>query len=300
MIIFVLLFHLFLLINTQFTAWPEMFSYPYLFNHGFLLYKDIAHVYQPLLTLALSIVFKSFGYELITIKIFTWTIILINDILLYKILKSFILNHKSIIVSVLLYVLVQTVFEGNMLWFDLAVTPLLLALVYSITSYIIRPKSTRLFIMGLLLALCVLVKQQAVLIALPLGIFLLSRKTTLSQWLIFISGGLLPIIINFIWLVYQGVLPDYLFWTLTFPLKWLPQFSSYPIFPSMSQWIIIFLVSVPALLAIKKKPFLVSLFVFLVVMAFPRFSYFHLQPALPVYIIIVAALLSVPRLTSFQ
>jgi len=55
--------HLFILIHLQFTSWPEMFSYPYLLNNGFNLYKDIALPYQPLLMLILSVVYKIFGYN---------------------------------------------------------------------------------------------------------------------------------------------------------------------------------------------------------------------------------------------
>jgi len=62
--IVLLVFHFFLLSNLQFTDWPEMFSFPYLVNNGFNLYKDMIHIYPPILTLALAAVFKFFGLGL--------------------------------------------------------------------------------------------------------------------------------------------------------------------------------------------------------------------------------------------
>src|SRR3990167_1746027 len=77
--------HSLILSNIQFTAWPEMFSYPYLLNNGFMLYRDQALPYQPLLVLILSKIYIIFGYDINVLKIFTWGIILINDLLIFLI-----------------------------------------------------------------------------------------------------------------------------------------------------------------------------------------------------------------------
>ncbi|MFC1624889.1 hypothetical protein ACFL15_00775 [Patescibacteria group bacterium] len=75
--------HIFILFGLQFTAWPEMFSYPYLRNNGFLIYKDMIHPYPPVLTLALSIIFKILGYKLLTLRIFTYLIVITNDLIIF-------------------------------------------------------------------------------------------------------------------------------------------------------------------------------------------------------------------------
>src|SRR3989344_9384315 len=85
LLVLLLLGHLFFLGNMQFTAWPEMLSYPYLVNNGFKLYSDLVHPYPPLLTYILAVLFRVFGVKLIVLKIFTWLLLLINDVLIFKI-----------------------------------------------------------------------------------------------------------------------------------------------------------------------------------------------------------------------
>ena len=283
MIFLILLFHLYLLINTGFTAWPEMFSYPFLFDKGFILYKDIAHVYQPLLTLTLFIIFKFLGYKLLVLKIFTWAIILLNDLLIYKIIKSYILNHKSALVVVFIYSIIQVFFEGNMLWFDLATTPLILLLLYACLT-------TNYLFMGLFLALSVFVKQQTVLLIIPVIFVLIKNK---GSWIKVFIGGLIPSIIILPWILFSGAFKDYIFWSVTFPLRWLPMFKSYPAFPTSSQWLIIFLILVPVIIGLFRKLNFIFVLFFLALLtaAFPRFSYFHLQPALVIYPIVLGLLL---------
>lgn len=278
MIIIVLLFHIYLLLYTGFTAWPEIFSYPYLFDKGFLLYKDIAHVYQPLLTLALFVLFKLLGYKLLVLKVFTWAIILLNDLLIYKILKSYILNHKSALAAVFIYALIQVFFEGNMLWFDLAATPLILLL-------LIASLNTNYLLMGIFLALCVLIKQQTVLLTIPVLFILVKNR---GSWLKVLLGGLIPTLPVLVWIYTTGAFKDYIFWALTFPTQWLPKFASYPALPTINQWLVIVLLSIPLL---KSNWTFRLFFLALLTAAFPRFSYFHLQPALVIYAVILGHLL---------
>ncbi len=287
MIILILLFHLYLLINTGFTAWPEMFSFPYLFDRGFMLYKDIAHVYQPLLTLTLFIAFKLFGYKLIVLKIFTWAVIIINDLLIYKILKG----RKIALASVFIYILMQVFFEGNMLWFDLATTPLILLLLYASLN-------TNYLLMGLFLALSIFIKQQTALLIIPVIFVLIKNK---GSWIKVILGGLIPTIPILVWILLFGAFKDYIFWSVTFPLHWLPTFKSYPVFPTSSQWLIIFLISVPMIIGLFKKLNFIFVLFFLALLtaAFPRFSYFHLQPVLVIYPIVVGHLLKYKNLRLF-
>ena len=274
MIFLILIFHLYLLVNTGFTAWPEMFSYPYLFDKGFMLYKDIAHVYQPLLTLTLFWIFKLFGYKLFVLKFFTWGIILINDLLIYKILKG----RKIALVVVLTYAVMQVFLEGNMLWFDLATTPLILLLLYACLN-------TNYLLMGLFLALSVFVKQQTALLIIPVIFVLIKNK---GSWIKVFWGGMIPTLPILIWIYATGAFKDYIFWGLTFPTRWLPTFSSYPAWPTNNQWIILILLAVPLL---KTNWSLRLFFLSLLTAAFPRFSYFHLQPILVIYAIVLGNLL---------
>ena len=65
------LVHIVILFNLRFTSWPEMFSFPYLLNNGFNLYKDMIHAYTPLLTIFLANLFRLFGYNVWIVEIFT-------------------------------------------------------------------------------------------------------------------------------------------------------------------------------------------------------------------------------------
>ena len=108
-VIFLLVIHLFILFNLQFTAWPEMFSYPYLLNNSFKLYQDIALPYQPLLVLILSVVYKIFGFNLLTLQLFTWTTILISDFLIFFISRKIIGKKALSLVPLSLYIFVQEI-----------------------------------------------------------------------------------------------------------------------------------------------------------------------------------------------
>lgn len=279
MIFLILLLHLYLLVHTGFTAWPEMFSYPYLFDRGFLLYKDIAHVYQPLLTFTLYGVFKIFGYKLLTLKVFTWGIILINDLLIFKLLKG----RRLAWIVVLIYAITQVFFEGDMLWFDLAATPFILLLLKSSLE-------ANYLLMGVFLALCVLVKQQTILLIIPVLFVLVKNR---GSWLKILLGGLIPTVPVLAWIYSAGIFEDYIFWSLTFPILWLPRFSSYPAWPTTNQWLVVLLLTLPILIGLFKKLnwTLILFFGVLLTAAFPRFSYFHLQPGLVIYAIVLGRLL---------
>ena len=124
-----LLFHLFLIIRLQFTAWPEMTLWPYLITKGWLPYKDIAVVHTPLLFVDLTILYKLFGVGLWQLKIYTWLLILLTDVLIFYVAKE-IWSKKIAICSMLLFIPLQLFYEGNGLWFDLALAPIAFILFY--------------------------------------------------------------------------------------------------------------------------------------------------------------------------
>ena len=288
--------HLLILKNITYTAWPEMFSYPYLINKGFLIYKDFAHPYVPLLSLILSLYYKIVGISLISNQLFTWTFILINDFLIFFISKK-ILKNFFVLGPVAVYVLLQPIFEGNMLWFDLATTPFILG---SFLSFLlIKSEKKKLFWFGFLLSLALLIKQQAiVLIGLILIILLLSKETRKQVWY-FILGGIVPVCVIFSTLLIQGVFKDYLFWTLEFPLIWLPKFPGYTELPGIKNTILLVTLFGLSSLFLIKNFFKIDLFgkitfvsiIATVFMAFPRFSYFHLQPAIAILIVFYTLML---------
>lgn len=285
-----ILIHLFILKTITYTAWPEMFSYPYLINHDFLMYRDFAHPYVPLLSLVLAFYYKIAGLSLTSNQIFTWGLILVNDIIIFLIARKFFKSFSALI-PLAIYILLQPIFEGNMLWFDLATTPFILG---SFLSFIyIKDFGRKFFWFGFLLTITILIKQQAIILIFLTSIILLFSKETRKHFIFYILGGIIPVGFLLIILLTFGIFKDYIFWTMEFPLIWLPKFPGYSDLPTTKNIIMLLLLfGLPIIWLIKnflsidifRRIILVSILA-TVVMAFPRFSYFHLQPAVAVLII---------------
>src|SRR3989344_4826876 len=126
---------LYLLNHLQFVAWPEMISYAYLRNQGFLMYQDMIHPYPPLLTIGLSIVYNLFGHSLENLKIVSWTISLLSSVLVFLITKHLTRNNLFGLLALGFYALIQPFLEGNMLWFDNVIVLPVLSGVYASFIY---------------------------------------------------------------------------------------------------------------------------------------------------------------------
>ncbi len=290
--IILIVIHIILLFNLQFTAWPEMFSFPYVIDNGFLIYRDFHHVYQPLLTFVLLVFYKIFGYKLITLKAVTYIIIALIDLFLFLNIKKLTKKNFIALSTLLLFVLLQPIFDGNMLWYDIAVTLPILVSIYFIEK--------SLFISGFFVAISFLIKQQAALLVLPFFLYLIVKKLNIREILKFIYGGLIPILFLTLFLYRNGVAADYLFWTFEFPLLHLPKIPGYSILPNLHELQILALMGFTMLIGAitnfrklnYKFYFLLSVLFFLILSAFPRFSLFHLQPALAIYILMIGYLLT--------
>lgn len=293
--------HLLILSKLQFTAWPEMLSFPYVIDKGFLIYKDFHHVYQPLLTFILLIYYKFSGFSPVSLKIFTWISVLIIDLLIFAVSKQLFKNKWMSLVPLGLYVVFQPLFEGNMMWFDIAmVIPFLLS-VYFVFRWSSENKKFSIFLSGLFLAIGFLIKQQAVLAFLPFLFYLWTKKASFKEFLTFTAGAFVPLAALLVLLVFTGDLKDYFFWTFQFPLYWLPKFPGYKILPIKKEWLIIVLMLIAPIPGIlsglrnKKmdtnKVLIYGIFLTSLLSAFPRFSFFHLQPFLTFFVIAVTFLL---------
>ena len=278
--------HLFLLVNLQFTAWPEVLSFPYLMSKGFLLYKDAIHVYPPLLDFVLLIIYKIFGFKLLPLQIFTWLLILINDLLIFSLAKKLSGNFKSSFLVLLAYVLLQPILEGNMLWYDTAlVTPLL----FSLYFYLVKKNY---WFVGIALAVAILIKQTAVVFALVFVGYLIYQRINIKRVLlpIIISGGLL-----LIYLTTTNSLIEFFNWCIYYPSVFWSKFPGYVSFLLTKKDYLILAVIFMPLLAfsrsiLKEKLLLIMLFMACLIMVYPRFSYFHLQPALALLVILSSGL----------
>lgn len=283
--------HLFLLFNLEFTAWPEILSFPYLKNNGFLLYKDMVHAYPPLLTLVLSYYFKLVGYGTAQLKVFTYAGILANDVLILFILRHLTKSLKTALLGVLFYAFIQPQLEGNMLWYDTVLTtPLLASFYLLILAYKSRFKDNlAIFLSGLFLGVSFLTKQTALAFFGVSFLFLLLRRVGPKKLIFFSLGPIALVGLLFLRLYQEGAISGFLNWTFYYPSTYWTKFPTYvDLSPGKRELAIIFLLLFPAIYLVFKvrkriKGRLLLLLLFLlsgIVAVYPRFSFYHFQPAL--------------------
>ena len=292
MILILLLIHLLLLINTQFTLWPEMVVYPYLLNNGFLLYRDIINPYPPLLIWFLTISSRIFGYFPSPYQILTWAVILIIDLSIYTITGKLFKKRFYQLTSTLFFIILSIPFGVNGLWFDLVQTPLILWSLYFFYKFLNAKRGDdlkyNLFISSLFLAVAFFIKQQVFwIILLFLSIALWKYKFNVSKFLRNHYLAALPIstllIIQSIYFTEQGILRDFIFWVLYFPAV-ASKMPGYVLIPSTRQLLVVFALFglfMPVIFK-KSQPLFQTTTAILVLFAYPRFDYFHLIPALAI------------------
>ena len=276
---------MFLLVNLQFTAWPEMLSYPYLRNHGYLLYKDIIHPYPPVLTMALSILYKIFGYKLTVLKLATWLIILANDILIFLIAKK--LTKKNIFAfsSLIFYILTQPFLEGNQLWFDLAIVPPILLGVL----FLLQPSHKQSLSQGLkasaaaagvAFAVASLTKQTTGIFLAFTLLYLIIQRTSIRNLILFLAGPIILWLVFLARLITEGALPGFINWVFVYPLT---SWSKFPGYVQMAitnrQLVILVLLVIPIIPILVNRKFILptSYFILSLILLYPRFSFFHFQ-----------------------
>ncbi|MBI3397552.1 glycosyltransferase family 39 protein [Candidatus Woesebacteria bacterium] len=275
----ILVLHLFFLLNLRFTAWPEMFSYPFLLNSDFLAYKDFVQPYPPLLPVLLSLLFKIFGYNLVVLKSFTWLLILFNDTLVFLLVKKLTKSTTGALFGALTLASIQPFLDGNMLWFDLAIVTPILSGIY----FLLSNKHKDLLLSGFFFGIAALTKQTAGAYLLISLVYLLYKKQKIAKIETFLVGPLfLGVFLVFV-LVQNGVFKDFLNWVLTFPIKYWSKFPGYVQFDlNRNQIMILSVLILPiVILTIKlKRYFLAILFLASLILVYPRFSFFHFQLAL--------------------
>jgi hypothetical protein len=291
----------------KFTAWPEMLLWPYLMIKGWLPYSDIAIAHTPLMLLDLSIFYKIFGVGIIQLKIFTWLLILLFDLLIFVVVKR-IWNKKTALFSVLFYSFWMIFYEGNGLWFDLYMG------VIAFCSFYFALKKDW-FWVGVFWALAFLSKQTAFWFLIPIFYSIIVRPPLMVRSLkggIFkFVGGLVVVFSLFFVLVYAlGILPDFWSWAIKFGIFVLPKSQGQMQFPALRNVlaaIFPFLIFLPLFLSwpgrgAAQKSRVLNLFLWAFagfLGAFPRFEFFHFQPAIPYLAIVTSLLISNLNFRSF-
>lgn len=291
---------LFLLVNLQFTAWPEMLSYSYLRNEGFLIYRDMIHPYPPLLTMFLSLIYKTFGYQVIVVKTVAWFLILSSSFLLYWVTYYLTKSRTLALIGLGFYIFVQPFLEGNMLWFDMATIPPVLLGTYFTLRYIREKEDKFLFWASLFFSIAALTKQTAALFLIALGLYVLLRRFSWNRLFKLAVAPIVLLVPFFIQLVREGAMQDFFNWTILYPLGEWGKFPGYvQMFLSPRQLAVVLILLTPVLILyiVRRKVFsypsslLLPIFLGIsLIMVYPRFSYFHFQLAL-VFVVLNLAFL---------
>lgn len=255
----------------NFTAWPEMLAWPYLMLQGWLPYRDIAIAHSPLLLVDLVIFFKIFGVGILQLKIYTWVLIACNVLLTYFVSNKF-FSKKAAIVSSIFYLVLCFVYQGNGLWFDLALTP------FALLLYLFLRSKNYLWV-GIIFALGFITKQTFIYFSIPVIFYILRSNSLKKDILYFVSGIFLIFTVFAIVMARLGILDDYYKWAIEFGIFYLPKIEGQVQLPNLKQ--LLFAIA-PFLVLFFKLDILVLLFATVGAMGvYPRWELFHFQPALP-------------------
>lgn len=287
-LVVVIVLHILILASLRFTAWPEMLLWPYLLSKGWLPYQDFAMVHTPLLPIVSSFILKQLGFSLVSLQFVTWTLIVIIDCLIYLTTSRLFSRHIAII-TVLFYSLLHIRYEGNALWFDLALVPFLLIYYYCL-------ESKKFLFAGFVWMLAIMTKQTAVWFLLPLAFYLIPAKSI--KPVIRFSLGILALAVPvFLLITSTGILPDFYYWAIHFGTIILPSSTGQISLPSLKQlfsglWPYVSLVFIIYPGVSTRSIRLIVWGMVGMLGAFPRWELFHFQPALPFLSIIFAVIIT--------
>jgi len=256
----------------NFTAWPEMLAWPYLILKGWLPYRDIAIAHNPLLILILTGFYKIVGVGIMQLKIFTWGLIIVNSYLTYFVAKKY-WSNKVGYVSGFLYIILCIIYQGNGLWFDLALTPFALLL-----YLFIREK--RYLYAGLIFGLGFLTKQTFIYFLIPI----LLSKINVKKFLL----GIAPVFVVFtLYLFTNNLISSYYDWAIKFGILYLPNAVGQVSLPSIKSFLFAVVPFSLLIINFEFAPWVLAG----ALGVYSRWELFHFQPALPFLAIAISILL---------
>jgi hypothetical protein len=251
---------------------------------GWLPYKNIAIAHNPLMLVDLLILFKLVGVGITQLKVFTWLLILLSDIVLFFVAKK-LWDKRVAILSLAFFIPLQIIYEGNGLWFDLY-----MGLLAFICFYTLKTKQ---FVWaGIFWAAALLTKQTAVYFLVPIAFYFFGAKKT-DGVKKFLTGALGVGAVFSATLFIFNLWPDYINWAIKFGVFTLPKAAGqihYPTLKQLAVSLFAFAVFIPYIIKKPKSSVELSAWAFVGLLgAYPRFELFHFQPAL-FYLAIVGAI----------
>ncbi len=282
---------------------PRVILEPWLLRQGYVLYEDVADLHSPLLPLLLSAIMPLFSDGLTMAKTVLMVVVSISTCLTYLAGKRD-AGWAGGVWAAWFFVVWSPAFVFGKLWHEAFLTPLYSLMLLSYDPAAPRRSPRSLLWLGLLGGIAIMVKQHAVVVlaALILWNAFAGRRTgrpvraILHDTMLIGLAALLPLIaVAAYQLARAGTLRGYLYWTLGYNLTG-PYHAMAALRPSLSQ-----LGTVASAALLVPAAFLhwiagprhdedawlrlglgLVLLITSVTTAYPRFHFFHLQPALPI------------------
>lgn len=289
---------------TLFTYWPEMLNYPFFIARGMLPYRDFSMVYVPLLPLFLAGVYQIFGFQPPVLHLVA-TLFLVGIVLLLTLFVARTTRSRTLaVLAGCLFAFILIAFEGNHFWFDSVLAPLFFLVFLFQYSYLQKPHPGKIFLSGIVTALALLAKQTTFYIFPAILCFFLFLRVKRAYSLlrlgqlvvIFLAPSAILVSLFLLALLKLDLLSDFLHWGVRF-VSVLTSMHGENLgpdlyIPTLRQLLTFLPLAVlAAFFALKSKRFGIKLaFLWMLFSAFliyPRFGYFHLEPALVFFFVVV-------------
>jgi hypothetical protein len=296
---FLILVHIFILLQMLFFPYPELFIYSYLTDKGFMPYKQIIDQHFPGV-MFLPVNLYSLGIDtLAEMRMVSFALIISGDLIFAKILKKLFNKNTYVFLGLLLYVFWQIYFEGHVLWIESFITPLLLGAFYLLMNFFDRKSYSQFYIAAFILGLSLVLKQTVLPLVGLIYLYLIYKKVPLKNIFYSLLLFSLPMCMVLLYFIKIGIIKDFFYWTVTFNLTAFAQMGkTHPTINDLIKTMPVFgtaAISILWLIRTRglKKALLPGLFLLgSLFFAYARFDYIHLQPALPFAVILILFLLN--------
>jgi hypothetical protein len=271
-------FHTLVALTLRATAWPELTTPAYLMTRGFLLYRDVKFVHTPGLMAAQALFFAIFGVRASALKLFflLWPLAAHGSLLA----ATRRLSWPGKILSSLLFLVLFYGWQGNSNWPSTAMAALALPVAFSLGGRRLRRA-------GLLIGLCILLKQTAAyLLLLVLARLLFHGRLRDSATVLLFST--LPYAATIALFACFSAAGEFLKWTLIVPFT--TSSETVRFHPGLALWIVLASSFLPlALAALLEKDgkegtdsrWLLIVAAGLALLIFPNFGFFQAVGATP-------------------
>lgn len=271
-----------LLRQISFFPYPEMLTETYFLSKGMLPYTQINDQHFPGLFL-LPVNLKTLGFD--SVEKLRWLhfgLIGFTTLILYRLIGK--------LRWTILFLVFFLLWEGNTLWVDSFVAPLVLLAFYGLWSKWSFSSVKKLFFTGILLGIILVFKQHAVVICAAAVLWVWFRRVSWKHWLGFVIGGMLPMSLVGIYYFGLGVWPDFWFWTVVHNLTGYTALEGrIPGIGELTRFLLLVIPAAFGLLKLGKLFWPAGLFILAsLIYLIPRFGLIHAQVGLPLLIFLLS------------